>query len=82
MAALENLLKSSVLLDAERLSPVADAAIEMSAMQDSGFWVHWAADFCGRAGAPVSPALTEAGARWEPKTGQVSTGLAGGGEPR
>jgi hypothetical protein len=66
MSGLETHLKSAVRLDAERLASVAKAAIEMSNLQNSGFWVHWAMDFYGRAGVEISAALADAGAHWQP----------------
>jgi hypothetical protein len=65
MSGLETHLRNGLRFDIERLLPVTDAAIELSKVQNSAFWVHWASDFCGRAGVPISPALAEAGARWQ-----------------
>jgi len=70
MAGLETHLKSGHRFDGERLLSVDEAAIELSSLQDTGFWVHWAVDFHGRAGVGVSAALADAGSRWQPRPSQ------------
>jgi hypothetical protein len=71
MAGLETHLKSGLRFDGERLLSVAEATIELSSLQDTGFWVHWAVDFYGRAGVEVSVALADAGSRWQPRPSQA-----------
>jgi hypothetical protein len=73
MSGLETHLRSAVRFEAERLAAVADAAIELSNLQNTGFWVHWAVDFYGRAGVEVSAALADAGAHWQPTRVNSST---------
>jgi len=65
MSALESHLKNGSRLDGARLSPLVTAAIELSALQDDGFWVRWSADFHGRAGLKLPPQLAAAHERWE-----------------
>lgn len=73
MSALENHLKNGSLVDEAKLDPVAAAAIQLSELQDDGFWVRWAADYHERAGLRIPPRLAEATDRWncdDPTTAQ------------
>jgi pSer/pThr/pTyr-binding forkhead associated (FHA) protein len=63
MAALENHLGASP-VDAPRLEPVANAAIQLTELQNDAYWARWAVDFHERAGVEVSTALAEAAGRW------------------
>jgi hypothetical protein len=71
MAALESLLKAGGRLNDQRLGPVATAAIRLSDAQKDGFWAHWAAEFCVRAGVAVPVTLSTATSHWDshPKSG-------------
>lgn len=64
MTTLEAQLRSSVRFTAERLDPLGSASIRLADALKDGFWVHWAADFYGRAGVTVPAALSAATALW------------------
>jgi hypothetical protein len=72
MSALETHLNSAFRFDVARLSLIADVAIELAKLQNTGFWVHWAVDFYGRAGVPISAALADAGSGWQPSSAPVT----------
>ncbi len=65
MSALETHLKNGSRLDGSRLAPIVHASIELSKLQDDGFWVRWSADFFKRAGMRLPPSLAEAHEHWE-----------------
>jgi len=65
MAALENQLKAGGHTDPAQLDPVAGAAIQLSDLQDDGFWVRWAADYHSRAGVRIPLTLASAKDRWD-----------------
>jgi hypothetical protein len=65
MGAMENSLKGRSAVDAARLEPVANAAIQLSDLQGDGFWVRWAVDYHTRTGSPISSALIDARDRWD-----------------
>jgi FHA domain len=65
MSALESHLTNGIRIDAARLDPVVTAAIQLSELQDDGFWVRWAADYHERAGVSIPKVLIEANALWD-----------------